>query len=682
MKHALEVFRTDLRHARNSVMASVVLFGLVVIPLLFTWFNVLATWDPFDNTSQLKVAVASEDTGYDSDILPLPINVGEQVLSQLRANEQLDWVVTNSEDALDGARSGAYYAAIILPESFSTDMLTFYTHGSHSTDIALYTNEKKNALSPKITGAGAEGVSSQIAESFTETLGEVTLGVVANLNSFVDSGDTQAALDRVEQRAASAQEQMRSSARTARALSDLVASTVPLLDSAQNILNRPTPEIPPASGGVDVPTEALDAALARTVESYGTVRERVAALQRTADSTRQTQAGALNLLADQVESTTAGFRGMRDSVNAALSPINPAQAAIITGQLDQVIAAQDAVQARLRAAVPEGGIGKQELDSLDKARDSIAGLRQSELRATVQELQDSLSGLRGTLSGLDTPTELNTDGLRRTQATTANLAQTLDEHAQTLGELRREIISARDTGDLSGLAKLAGADPDALASALAAPVGVERQAVYPVTSFGAGMAPLYTTLALWVGALLCSVFLRTDAPVGSPRPIAAYFGRFGIFALLGAAQSTLVSLGLLFFVQIEPAHPVLLVVASWVASAVFMFLIYALVAALANAGKALAVLLLVIQISSSSGAYPLHLLPEWFQNISPWLPATYAIRAFRAAIAGTYHGDFWLSLLALLAFVIPTLLLGTVLRKPLEAYTTKLNSALESTKLM
>ncbi|KAB3523086.1 YhgE/Pip domain-containing protein [Corynebacterium sp. zg254] len=682
MKHALEVFRTDLRHARNSVMASIVLFGLVVIPLLFTWFNVLATLNPFDNTSHLKVAVASKDTGYTSDIVPIPLNVGEKVLSTLRANDRLDWVVTDPEDALDGAHSGEYYAAIILPESFSSDMMTFYTGGSHSTDITLYTNEKKNPLAPKITDQGAEGVSSQIAESFSHTLGEVSLSLVSNLNEFVQSGDTQQALDRVEQRTASTQQQLASSARTARSLSDLVGSTAPLLDSAQAILNRPTPEIPPAADPINVPTDALDAALTRTAESYSAVRDRVADLQRTADSARQTRGEALTVVADQVRDNVDAFRRVRDSLDAALNLTNGQPAGQIIGELDRAIAAQEAVEARLRAAVPRGEISKPELDSLDSARDSIAALRESDLRAKVQQLQDSLGNLRGTLSGLDTSVDLNTDGLRRAQDSAASLAETLEGHANTLGDLRREISRARNTGDFSKLSQLAGADPEALATALAAPVGVDRQAVYPVPSFGAGMAPLYTTLALWVGALLCAVFLRTDASVGAERPIATYFGRFGIFALLGAAQSTLVSLGLLFFVQIEPAHPVLLVLASWVVSAVFMFLVYALVAALANAGKALAVLLLVIQISSSGGAYPLQLLPEWFQNISPWLPATYAIRAYRAAIAGTYHGDYWLSLLALLAFVLPALLLGTVLRKPLAAYTTKLNSALESTKLM
>ena len=138
MRGTLDLFLNDMRTACRNVMGAVMLVGLIVIPMLFTWFNVLASWDPFDNTSQLKVAVASKDTGYESDLLPVPINVGNQVLNELRANEQLDWVVTTSDEAIEGTKSGEYYAAIVLPEDFSTDMMNFYTDGSQP--CLLYTS--------------------------------------------------------------------------------------------------------------------------------------------------------------------------------------------------------------------------------------------------------------------------------------------------------------------------------------------------------------------------------------------------------------------------------------------------------------------------------------------------------------------------------------------------------------
>ncbi|MGO1318096.1 MAG: YhgE/Pip family protein, partial [Cellulomonadaceae bacterium] len=233
-----------------------------------------------------------------------------------------------------------------------------------------------------------------------------------------------------------------------------------------------------------------------------------------------------------------------------------------------------------------------------------------------------------------------------------------------------------------------GSDPSVLAGALAEPVGLDRVAVYPVTSFGAAMAPLYTVLALWVGALLMAVAIRTDVPRdvlpgrAELTPYQRFFGRYGIFAALGLLQSTLVCLGLVLFIQVDAVHPFLVIVAGWVISLVFTLIVYSAVVAFGNAGKALCVLLLVMQISSSGGAYPLQMLPPWFQSISPFLPATHAIDAMRAAIAGMYHADYWVALATLALFVVPALLVGLVLRTPLTSINEDLVRAVESTKLM
>lgn len=121
---------------------------------------------------------------------------------------------------------------------------------------------------------------------------------------------------------------------------------------------------------------------------------------------------------------------------------------------------------------------------------------------------------------------------------------------------------------------------------------------------------------------------------------------------------------------------------GWATSLVFTFIIYTLVVSFSDAGKALAVFLLVIQVAGAGGAYPLVLLPEWFQNVSPFLPGTHAIDAFRAALAGIYDADYWISLGWLLAFLVPMLLLGLVLRRPLIDMNEKMDRMLQSTKLM
>lgn len=721
MRDALSVVKNDFSKVRRSVMATCLLLFLIIIPLLFTWFNVLAAWDPFGNTKDLKIAVASEDEGYTSDFFPIEVNAGDQVLSQLRANEQMDWVITNPSDAIEGTKSGEYYASIILPSTFSDDMLTFYADGSQPAQIALHTNEKKNALAPTIANKGAEGISANISETFTRTIGDVSLGLVTSLSDFLDQGDTQDALSRIEARAENLQSQLRNGARTARTMGDLTESAIPLLESAQRIIDTPRPSLSDTTrdGITDISasSDALDGALSATRESYAIVGDRIDALYETANISRETRSETLNTLADNVQLNINAYEGLKDTVNTRIRPLAPAEAATLTGQLDEAIAAQESVRDRLRAASDSDSPERPDFSSLDRASSAIEDVRNSGIRDQVSLLAQTLRGIGDTIELPEGDIQLNTDSLAGASAALDDVGATLDQNADRLDDLLDRINTASRTGDLSEIAAIVGDDPEAFAQALAAPVEVERQAIYPVASFGVGMAPLYTTLALWVGALLAAVALRTDVaakltkhrpnrldeevdleneteddtaeiPSEAPEepdeigPFAKYFGRYGTFALVGLAQSTLLTLGLIFFVKLEPAHPFLLVLAGWVSSCIFMLLVYALTVALSNAGKALAVFLLVIQISSAGGSYPLQLLPHWFQSVSPWLPATYSIRAFRSALAGSYGADYWIALATLLLFIIPALILGVVLRKPLANYTSGLNKALAKTKMM
>ena len=721
MRDALSVIKNDFSKVRRSVMATCMLLFLIIIPLLFTWFNVLAAWDPFGNTKDLKIAVASEDDGYTSDFFPIEVNAGDQVLSQLRANKQMDWVITNPSDAIEGTKSGEYYASIILPSTFSDDMLTFYADGSQPAQIALHTNEKKNALAPTIANKGAEGISANISETFTRTIGDVSLGLVTSLSDFLDQGDTQDALSRIEARAENLQSQLRNGARTARTMGDLTESAIPLLESAQRIIDTPRPSLSDTTrdGITDISasSDALDGALSATRESYAIVGDRIDALYETANISRETRSETLNTLADNVQLNINAYEGLKDTVNTRIRPLAPAEAATLTGQLDEAIAAQESVRDRLRAASDSDSPERPDFSSLDRASSAIEDVRNSGIRDQVSQLAQTLRGIGDTIELPEGDIQLNTDSLAGASAALDDVGATLDQNADRLDDLLDRINTASRTGDLSEIAAIVGDDPEAFAQALAAPVEVERQAIYPVASFGVGMAPLYTTLALWVGALLAAVALRTDVaakltkhrpnrfdeevdleneteddtaeiPSEAPEepeeigPFAKYFGRYGTFALVGLAQSTLLTLGLIFFVKLEPAHPFLLVLAGWVSSCIFMLLVYALTVALSNAGKALAVFLLVIQISSAGGSYPLQLLPHWFQSVSPWLPATYSIRAFRSALAGSYGADYWIALATLLLFIIPALILGVVLRKPLANYTSGLNKALAKTKMM
>lgn len=728
MNNILTILRDDLKAIRGNVMTAVIIFGLAIIPLLFTTFNVLASWDPFANTKQLKIAVASEDEGHQSDLASLKLNLGDEVLSQLSRNDEINWVLTNSDDAIEGTKSGEYYAGIVLPKDFSANLLTFYVEGTEPSKLNLYTNEKKNALSTTITQRSATGVIEKIDESFTRVVSNVGLGVISSLDQYLDEGETQAALNNVHHRVNTVQSRLDAASGTVVALSNLVDSTIPLTRAANNILNEAGNQASSTTNDngespidilkstLDESTGSLDASLAATTQSYEVLSSQIEELLNNASATSAQTAQTFRTAADRVGQQTAAFQGVKDSIQKEADKVNlPAPVAAgykaVMGQLDASIAQSNALHDSLTSTANNIDNGGKSQESKQQTQAAIASAKQavqnarnsynSNLKPQLAALGDSVGtvandvdAVKRDIAGVRNTISNDNDALVRARDMTAGLSGTLQQQAARFGELSQKIDEIRDGGDLSQLADLIGDDPELLASRIASPVNVDRQPIYEVAAFGVGMTPFYLTLSLWVGALLACVLVHTNAERKYLKKNEnldkkdhftrnqVFLGRFITFGLIGIAQSTLVVLSLIFFVEIEPEHPFMMLFASWIITLVFMLIIYSLVITFDSAGKALAVLLLVIQVSGSGGAYPLPLLPEWFQNVSPWLPATYGIDAFRSAIAGIYEADILRELGMLLLFAIPALILGLFLRPAMDNYHKRLQKAIKKTKVM
>ncbi|MDK8679045.1 YhgE/Pip domain-containing protein [Corynebacterium accolens] len=728
MNNILTILRDDLKAIRGNVMTAVIIFGLAIIPLLFTTFNVLASWDPFTNTKQLKIAVASEDEGHQSDLASLKLNLGDEVLSQLSRNDEINWVLTNSDDAIEGTKSGEYYAGIVLPKDFSANLLTFYVEGTEPSKLNLYTNEKKNALSTTITQRSATGVIEKIDESFTRVVSNVGLGVISSLDQYLDEGETQAALNNVHHRVNTVQSRLDAASGTVMALSNLVDSTIPLTRAANNILNEAGNQASSTTNDngespidilkstLDESTGSLDASLAATTQSYEALSSQIEELLNNASATSAQTAQTFRTAADRVGQQTAAFQGVKDSIQKEADKVNlPAPVAAgykaVMGQLDASIAQSNALHDSLTSTANNIDNGGKSQESKQQTQAAIASAKQavqnarnsynSNLKPQLAALGDSvgtvandIDAVKRDIAGVRNTISNDNDALVRARDMTAGLSGTLQQQAARFGELSQKIDEIRDGGDLSQLADLIGDDPELLASRIASPVNVDRQPIYEVAAFGVGMTPFYLTLSLWVGALLACVLVHTNAERKYLKKNEnldkkdhftrnqVFLGRFITFGLIGIAQSTLVVLSLIFFVEIEPEHPFMMLFASWIITLVFMLIIYSLVITFDSAGKALAVLLLVIQVSGSGGAYPLPLLPEWFQNVSPWLPATYGIDAFRSAIAGIYEADILRELGMLLLFAIPALILGLFLRPAMDNYHKRLQKAIKKTKVM
>lgn len=721
------IVRSDFKSLFANVMSAIIVVGLVVMPSIFAWYNVIACWNVFDNTGNLTVAVANVDDGYESELVPLRVNVGERVVSALRANDEIDWTFTDEEDAVDGARSGRYYAAVVIPEGFSKDMLTFYSEDVQHAKIVYYANEKKSAIAPKITDKGADSVSYQVNEVFAQTLSEVALGIAESVSSFADEADADGRIAAVSgqlrdmgaqaDRMASVLELYSSLAGASQALvSDsgkLIASAQGAADDAGVAASQGTSSasamVAAVKGSVDDLSTALDAG----DEAFAEVSAASGALFDAASAGAEHGAAGLRGQAEALDAQIARYRDIAaqleelraslpsesqpalDSVVARLNAV----AGLMEGMRDNLGAAADKLEAGNADVQAERAEVERLAGEARQSSEALAASFDSGLKPSLQQLADSagvlaanmgdgLDSLRTAGADLTASAGSAADVLGDAQAEVDEAAQKLHETARELDALGSDVDEALAAGDADALRAVLGADAQLLSRALAAPVGIEREAVFPAENFGSAMAPLYTTLALFIGSLLILVVVkpavseRTREQLDDPQPRQLFMGRFGVLAFLSLAQTTVMGLGNLLFLQVQVAEPLLFMLCFWIAGLVFTFLIYALVAAFANLGKAVAVLLLIIQVTGCGGSFPLQLLPPFVQALSPWLPATHVVNAMRAAMFGTYGNDFWTEIGLLLLFLIPAALVGLVLRGPLAKFMTWYVEEVESSKLV
>lgn len=718
MSNMARIFLSEMKGLFRNIICCIITIGLIVMPSIFAWYNIIACWDVFENTGDLKVAVANSDEGYESDLFPLRVNVGDQVVSALRANDQIGWVVTDEEDAIDGAKSGRYYAAVVIPQSFSKDMLTFYTSESEQASIIYYVNEKKNAIAPKITDQGADTISYQVNEVFAETLSEVALVLAQSLNSYIENNDVGGHVSELASHVGTVADSLDRAAQILDLYGELSQASQELLDTAvtlgsqagsqaQTLLELMDSNSSTLEGAASHVTEGLDgisAAFSKSDEALASLDESLDGLFATAVAGNAQAVEALRASAQGLDNQAQAATTLADALAGAESVVPPesldAYRQVITSlrTLAERLqsAAQDMNQAADRAESGSGSLDEQKQalhDSIAQARADLAqsaaqyndsvrpeveelvadatrlatSLRASDGTAVVGKAEGALNQAQQALSGASGASAHATESLSEASAK-------LRDAATKLRTMEQDLQTALATGDASALKDLLSADAEVYAKAMAAPVGLERITVFPAANFGSAMAPLYTTLALFIGSLLILVTLKprsSDAVVSKltdPKPRQLFLGHFGVMAFISFCQTTLMALGNMLFLQVQVVHPWLFMLIFWTAGLVFTFLIYALVAAFANLGKAIAVILLIVQVTGCGGSYPLQILPSFVQALSPLLPATYVVNAMRAAMFGTYQNDFWIQWAGLLVFLIPAALIGLVLRKPLAKF--------------
>ncbi len=726
MRNIWQIFRRDVWRIKNNVIALIVIMGLTVVPCLYAWFNIAASWDPYKNTGNLKVAVASVDKGYEGSLIPIDINIGDRVLSTLHENDQMEWVFTNRDAAVEGVKSGDYYAAIVIPENFSNDMMSLFSEDIEKPQITYYSNAKENAIAPKVTEKGASAIQNQINQVFIETVSDTGLTVMQSVINMTDEEDTGSLVSNLLRNLRNISGSLDASSETLRSFSGMTSSIQQLTSSTGDFLDYVKKQSSDGSGtlsGMQKTVSDIRDTLNGTTDSINKLLDSSKGyyeeISKLVDSAFETQAGDARAVADtldtvavKVDGTISSYTETRDAI-AALGESNPELSALtepIVAKLNASIATQTELSESLkstaeslRTSATDVVTAKKELDKLiDESVDGIDSVKkdyEDNVKSILNKLSASLGSAGSDISDLLRQLDKSVDGIRElTDSVTSDLAAIqnaldnsgtlLDRASSKVSGMIAKLEQMQQSGDFSELRSLLSENREALSQFLAAPVSLKTHKVYEIENYGSAMAPFYSTLSIWIGGIVLVAMMSVTVSDSTLEGLSGvknshlYFGRYILFFIMGLMQSTLIGLGDLLFLGIQCRHPLLFMLACWFSSIVYVNIIYTLTVSFGDIGKAISVILLVIQVAGTGGTFPIEVAPTFFRVIYPLLPFTHSMAAMRETVGGMYGMDYWADLIKLSVFLILSLIVGLVLRKPIIRLNDKFSEKLEETKVM
>ncbi len=724
MKKAFQIFKRDIKRLFHNRAAFLIVIGVSILPSLYAWFNIAANMDPYVNTAGIKIAIANEDTGADSDKLSL--NAGNTIVSNLKENDQLGWTFVDRTAAVNGVKSGEYYAAIIIPKDFSNSLLSVLSGKIESPQLDYYINEKKNAIAPKFTDTGATTVQQEINDTFSsvaaQTISEIIQGSAEDLTGNVNKLNVK--LDNnladVKKNIAQYQKVLKNFQTTTSQSSELIDDTIDTLDEVKSAAASGNKALSDTSSllkknrsyaGDFSGTFSENLSDGETVfgDIYQTVSEQLGGFEAKAGKANTTIKNSMDsieslskknteILNNLSELNTAlnGDDQISTTVNEEISKLQKQNTS-----LQELLTSLESGSSGLENALKTAKSTTKELKSLSsKNKKSLKQYKNSlneTILPSINNSLDSLSSLSGTLSSTLSNISPTIDQmkliLKQLKSSLSDTSSALSDTSgvlvtvdKQLGNISSDLKALQSSNAYEKILALRGLDADSISDFMSSPVEIKSETVYSVKNYGSGMTPFYTNLALWVGGLiLVSIFKQEvdkDEEVSRFSPGSAYMGRWMLYAAVGLVQGFIVCLGDILLLGVQCVHPLLFILAGMICSFIYVSLIYALAITLKHIGKALCVVLIILQIPGSSGTFPIEMTPGFFQILHPLLPFTYGINAMRECVAGMY-GNYYIKNLLILAIFIPiAFFIGLVLRPALMNLNHLFDKKLAETDLM
>ena len=687
MRNIWTVFKTDIRTLSKCFFACVVVVAIALLPSLYAWLNIYSNWDPYGNTGGISIAVASLDEGY-TDADGTYENKGDDVVADLREATSINWVIVDTEEeAKGGVESGDYYAAVVIDKQFSRNMFRMLTDWTGKPAITYYENAKKNAVATKITDTAVETLKRSISENYLEVVIDGIMEQSNLLAADLTADDPEAAVKGVLYQA---QDLLHACGRMMDAFeaaggSGVSESSAAALEAAVANINKNLPDGAQLQQTAAEIQLQLNTALARVER----VLDRLNSAIENAPDQEETQQKLLDA-ADTMDKTADALETWAAGLEASGTEAGKTQAE--AARQTAAECRKTAKQLRALAESPDSADLLADCDALVKSIRTMVDKIPVTSKALQKELDTVAGQVADTMEGM---AALAGDA----KAMKTALAETADAVGDTMALLRpateKLLTSLESTiDDLEGLTTdeymdtlvdILGGDPAVYGQYFPEMVQTSVNAVYPIANYGSAMTPFYTVLAIWVGGVILSSLIKIHARTEGlidPKPAELYFGRYLFFFVLSQIQAAVIVTGDLYILKVQCLHPGMLYLTGALTAFTFSLLIYSLALSFGDVGKAIVVVIMVMQIAGSSGTFPIELLPAIYQKIYRFFPFPYAIDAMRECICGMYGNYYWQQIGFLLLFAAAALLIGLLVRRPFMGLNRFMEEKLEETELL
>ena len=714
MKNIIEIFRKDIKEVFRKTNTWIIIVGLIFLPSMYAWPNILSSWDPYGHTNNIKVAVTSEDDGATVDGKEL--NLGNSLVEGLKSNKNLDWqFVSNKQEAEDGVRIGDYYASIVVPKNFSQDMTSVSRTEPQRATIEYTVNEKINAISPKITNSGASAIANNISKNFVETANGIIFEKLHEAG--IKFEENLPSIEKAKQEIFKLNDNFST---YEQAVSELIAKVEHgsnVLNNVQNIL----PEIDRVATNsimiadkagitinniqgfnerllaiinnhLNVVEEVSKEAnvIAKELQQRPDKTEEIKARQKALDSRLQASTERLQLVKNIFEyfnklSSERLFNNQLERVTTLSNDITTIKEVNnnIYNKMDHYDEIADTVKEEF--VNKSARVSEVSSNMNSKLNVEVAPLISqvlSKAEVNIDKVSGIIAGAQGELPAVERKLSETEVKISNAYGKLLSLQAQMPSAKSKIQKLTDEIKKADSGIDKNQLFNLLKVDYKQQAEFFANPVKLQENKLYHIENYGSAMTPFYTVLSIWVGSLLMSSLLTTKVEDEEKKykPYQKYFGRGLLFVIISLFQTLIITLGDMYVLGTQATSPYRFVLYALLISLLFSSIIYTIVCILGNVGKAVCIVLLVLQLGSSGGTFPIQMTSEFFQALYPKVPFTYSIGLLREAVGGVYIPAVERDIKILFIYLIVVLVGGAILVS-LKARSAKLSRERERSKL-